>query len=351
MIFTENVFERSDLVATILDVAREAGVSVGTVSKALNRYADVSDVTRRKVQMAAKKLGYWPNLNARSLSSKTQINMALILSGFLEEKMFNDYETMLMKGCYSYAHEHGIEVSMRVINSQIQKEKTFDQLCHEYGIAGAMLFGLKTTDTYCTTLSGSKHPCVTFDFKLKGDNIGVVTVDNRKAFRELTQYLIDRNHKKIVVLYGRKDVTVSKERMKGAEEAMRINGLTLSEQQIIYTNFLEEQAYEGVLHYFKTHSPDSVTAFLCMSDLIAVGAMNALRHLGYRIPEDYSVVGYDGLGFSKYTNPGLTTVDQNAQNLGYAAAKQLHKMILGEVVQKQQVMPYTIVYRDSVREV
>lgn len=337
--------------ATIQDVAKEAGVSVGTVSRALNHYTDVSEATREKVQNAAKKLGYWPNLNARSLSSKTQINVALILSGFLEEKMFNEYETMLMKGSYSYALEHDIEIAMRVINSQIQKEKTYDQLCHEYGMSGALFFGLKMSDEYCKTLPGSNHPCVIFDFELEGPNIGTVMVDNQKAFQELTQHLIDCNHKKIVLMHGRKDATVSMERLAGAREAMGLNGLSLSGDQIIYTNFLEEEAYEGVLNYFKTHRPDSVSAFLCMSDLTAVGTMNALKHLGYRIPEDYSVVGYDGLNLAGYTAPGLTTVDQNAQSIGYAATQQLHRMILGEPVEKREIMPYTIVYRDSVKRI
>lgn len=335
--------------ATIQDVAKAARVSVGTVSRAMNDYADVSAATKDKIFKAAKELGYWPNLNARSLSSKKQINIALILSGFLEEKMFNDFETMLMKGSYSYALEHGIEISMHVINTQIQSEKSYDQLCHEYGISGAIFFGLKTTDPYFETLPQSEKPCVTVDFELKGPNIGNVAVDNLKAFQELTQYLIDCNHRKIVLMHGRKNAMVSMERLVGAYEAMQANGLELTKDQIIYTNFLAEEAYDGVLEYFKTHSPDSVTAFLCMSDLIAVGTMNALKHLGYRIPEDYSVVGYDGLNLTAYTDPKLTTVDQNVQNTGYAAAELLHKMILGEPVELRRVLPYSIKYRDSVK--
>ena len=87
-----------------------------------------------------------------------------------------------------------------------------------------------------------------------------------------------------------------------------------------------------------------------MSDLIAVGTMNALKHLGYRVPDDYSVVGYDGLNFTAYTDPRLTTVDQNVQNTGYAAAELLHRMILGEPVEHRRVLPYSITYRDSVKK-
>lgn len=337
--------------ATIQDVAREAKVSVGTVSRALNNYADVSEATRKRIQEAAKKLGYWPNRNARSLSSKSQINIALILSGFLEEKMINDYETMLMKGCYTYAFEHDLEISVRVINSRIQEKKTYDQLCHEYGISGAVFFGMKITDTYRKLLLESKYPCVIFDNKLEGPNIGAVTIDNRKAFQELTQYLIDCNHKKIVLMHGRKNAEVSYERLAGAYDALNANGLVLTEDNIIYTDFLEEGAYEGVLEYFKTHSPDSATAFLCMSDLIAVGTMSALKHLGYRVPDDYSVVGFDGLNISAYTTPSLTTVNQNARDIGYAAVELLHQMILGKAKEHRRIMPHSIIYRESVKKI
>lgn len=335
--------------ATIQDVAKEAKVSVGTVSRVFNHYKDVSEGTRKRVRAAAQKLGYFPNINARSLSSKKQIDIALLLSGFLEEKLINDFETMLTKGSYSYALEHDLGISMRVINTGIQMEKSYDQLCHEFGISGALLFGLKTTDPYRHTLPQAEHPCVIFDFTLHGKNLGSVSVDNVEAFQELTQYLIDCGHRKIVLMYGRKNAIVSMERMSGAFEAMRLNGVPLTRDRIVYTNFLEEEAYQGVLDYFQTHDPHSVTAFLCMSDLVAVGTINALKHLGYRVPEDYSVVGFDGLSFTAYTDPKITTVNQDIQSAGYAATKMLHRMILGQPVKRKMIMPYEILYRDSVK--
>ncbi len=336
--------------ATIQDVAKVAGVSVSTVSRALNNYDDVNENTRERVREAARELGYIANVNARSLSSKKQINIALILSGFLEEKMFNDIETMLMKGAYMYALEHGLEISMHVINSHTQEERSYDQLCHEYGIAGGILFGLKTTDNYYRTLVNAAVPCVTIDMDLVGPKVANVTVDNVAAFQALTQYLIDCGHRKIVLVQGRKYALVSRERLAGAKAAIKANGLELSENQIIYADFLEEKAYEGVIQYFKNHKPDDVTAFLCMSDLTAFGVLKALKCLGYRVPEDYSVVGYDGLQATSYTNPALTTVDQNVHNKGYAAAELLHKIIKGEPVDHQLILPHTIVERESVNK-
>ena len=111
--------------ATIQDVAKASGVSVGTVSRALNNYPDVSAKTRAKVLDAVRELGYSPNLMAKNLSSKHIQNIAVILSGFLEEKMFNGFETILMRGAYEYAEEHGLEVSLYVINGKIQMEKSY----------------------------------------------------------------------------------------------------------------------------------------------------------------------------------------------------------------------------------
>lgn len=337
--------------ATIQDVAKASGVSVGTVSRALNNYPDVSAKTRAKVLEAVRELGYSPNLMAKNLSSKHIQNIAVILSGFLEEKMFNGFETILMRGAYEYAEEHGLEVSLYVINGKIQMEKSYEQMCYEHNLAGAILLGLKTTDPYCETLGASRYPCVTIDLEVAGDNVTSVTIDHIAAFKELTQYLIDCGHKKIVLVNGRKNAMVTLERLAGAYEAMEKNGLTLTNDNIIYTNFLREEAYDGVLRYFSEHSPGSATAFLCMSDMLAIGTMQALRQLGRRVPQDYSVVGYDGLELTEYTDPPLTTVDQNIFEKGYKAAQVLHSRIRGERVPNRVVLPHTLAIRGSVRNI
>ena len=333
---------------TIQDVARAAGVTVGTVSRALNNYADVNENTRRRIIDTARRLGYHPNLVARSLSSKHVRNIALILSGFLEDKMFNHFETMLMKGCYQFALERGVDLSMHIINSQIQREKSFEQLCHEHNLSGAVLLGLKTTDPYAEGFPANSPPCVTIDTQVKGPNVSNVTLDHIAAFDELTQYLIDQGHRRIVLVHGRKEAMVSMERLAGAYQAMERNGLTLRRDQIIYTDFLREDAYAGVLDYFKTHDPADATAFLCMSDMLAIGVIEALKHLGYAVPRDYSVVGYDGLDVTEFTDPRITTIDQNVQQKGYEAARLLMDMLEGRRPTQRLVLPHILAIKDSV---
>ena len=337
------------MAVTIRDIAREAGVTVGTVSRALNNYPDVSPTTRERIVETARRLGYRPNQMARNLSSKHNHNIALVLSGFLEEQLINDFDVQLMKGCYQYAVNNDVEISIQVINTKIQAQKSFEQLCYEHNIAGAILMGLKTNDPYCELLAQSECPCVTIDIEVPGPNVSCVMMDDIQAFDELTQYLIDRGHRKIVLVHGRKIAMVSMQRLVGAYQAMQRNGLELTHDNIIYTNFLREEAREGVKEFFRTHSPDSATAFLCMSDMLAIGTIEGLKELGYKVPDDYSVVGFDGLEVTNFTDPAITTIDQNIQQKGYEATSLLCDMIRGRRKAQRLVLPHTLTERESVR--
>ena len=110
------------MAVSIRDIAREAGVTVGTVSRALNNYPDVSPTTRERIVETAQRLGYHPNQMARNLSSKHNHNIALVLSGFLEEELINDFDAMLMKGCFHYTVNNDVEMSIQVINTKIHRE-------------------------------------------------------------------------------------------------------------------------------------------------------------------------------------------------------------------------------------
>ena len=264
--------------------------------------------------------------------------------------MINDFETMLMKGCYQFAMENGLDISMYVINMKTQNEMSYEQLCYEHNIAGAVIFGLKNTDPYYSLLADSKKPCVTIDVEIDGENVSSVTIDHRAAFEELTQYLIDQGHEKIALVCGRKSAAVTAQRMEGALRALEQNHLKLPEDFIIQTNFLKEEASSGVASFLRTHPKDSVTAFLCMSDMLAIGAIEAIKQSGCRVPEDYSVAGYDGIYVTEYTDPKITTVDQNIKEKGYEAAHLLYDMIEGIRPAQNLILPHKLEIRDSVRK-
>lgn len=335
---------------TIRDVAAASGVAIGTVSRALNGYPDVSDATRERIKQVADELGYAPNQTAQSLSSKRVRNIGIFISGFLSEEVFNDFDIMLLRGSFKAALDHGVNISLHLINSEIQEQKSYDQLCYECGVAGAVLFGLKTTDPYCSTLSQSERPVVTVDIPLEGEHTGCVLLDDRRAEAEAAQYLIDRGHRRIAVVHGSADALVSMERFAGIKDAYQANGIELDPALNIYTDFTHDDAAAKVERFLVEHGAEDVTAFLCMSDLIAIGALRTITRMGYRVPEDFSVVGYDGIELTKFTSPPLTTVNQNVRDKGYEAVRLLCDMLAGDKDPQTVILSHTFIERGSVRK-
>ena len=337
---------------TIRDVAAASRVSIGTVSRALNDYPDVSTATRERVRCVARELGYMPNQTAQSLSSKHAKGISLIISGFLEDKVFNDFDTMLMRGAFQFATERGISLSLNVINSEQQTEKNFEQLCFEHNSSGAILFGLKTDDPYCESLCTSSFPCVTVDVEVPGEKLGCVRLDDRRAAFEMTERLFDLGHRRVAVVHGSRNAVVSRERFLGIQDACRVRGLEISLDDVVYTNFTHEDAYLRVGNYLDRHSSgERVTAFICMSDLLALGTIQAIQARGLSVPQDFSVTGYDGISLTSFVTPRITTVDQNVQLKGYEAAHLLYDMLNEERPAQTIVLPHTIRMRGSVRKI
>lgn len=343
---------------TIRDVAAASGVAIGTVSRALNGYPDVSDATRERIKQVASELGYAPNQTAQALSSKRVRNIGLFISGFLSEEVFNDFDLMLLRGAYRCALDRDVNVSLHLINSRIQEQKSFDQLCYENDVAGAVLFGLKTTDRYCTSLTETERPVVAIDIPIEGRRAGCVLLDDRRAEEQAARYLIACGHRSFAVVAGGDDAVVTHERLKGIRDACDAAGVDFGALPVLTTDFTHDAAAAQVAAFLAGSRAREVTAFLCMSDLIAVGALSAIAGAGYSVPDDYSVVGYDGIELTKYTTPSLTTVSQNVRDKGYEAVRLLCSMLEdgkredGDASARPRtvVLPHTFIERGSVRK-
>lgn len=335
------------MAVSIRDVAKAAGVSVGTVSRAFNGYSDIKEETKQTILATAKELGYVPNLNAKILSAKDRQTMAIILAGFMADRGLTDELVIkMLRGACSYAISHNLEFAAYVLSSEQQREKSFEQFCGEHSLTGAMCFGLKTTDAYYENLKTSRTPCVTVDVPVEGENIGYVGTDDTRAFEEMTQLVLRRNHRRVMMLNGRQEATVCANRLEGAKRALEQYGLKLEAE--FYTDFNAERAAEIVTEYIQTHGTTGVTAFLCASDLIALGVSKAIRQCGYTVGKEFSVTGFDGLHIARLNAPSISTVDQNMEAKGYAAAELLHAIIDGKRVSRRRLIPYTIVSTESV---
>ncbi|HAH62579.1 MAG TPA: LacI family transcriptional regulator [Treponema sp.] len=325
---------------SIKDIARIAGVTVGTVSRALNGYNDISERTKSQILKIVAETGYTPNVNARTLSSKRHNNIAMLLSGIAEEKNRDSNVLSLLIGAYKFMDNNDQLIATYPINSQLQKKKTIEQLCFEYSLSGIIFFGLRSTDLYYTNIQSTKIPCVVVDFEVQGDKQGSVITDDERAFEEITQYVIDHNHRKLILVYGREESEVTHRRYAGFCTTLEKNHIALDTVRIIYTDFQEQITYEKTCTLLQQFGKSLGTAFICMSDYCALGVIRAIHDCGFSVPDDFSVTGFDGAEAGKLIAPSLTTIDQNFVKKGFVAAQLLCNILT------QQTMPERIVVVD-----
>ena len=337
------------MAVTIKDVAKHAGVTIGTVSRAVNGYKDISPATKDRIFASIAELGYTPNIIARGLSSKNGSNMGVIISGLLTSNLKDNLWYMMLQGIYRYTSRHNIEVSIYATDSNQQKRKSYAQFCRERNISGAILSGITTTDPYFEELMEVDIPCVVIDVPVIGQKAGCISIDNIRASREMTEQLIQIGHHRLAVIAGKQDTPVTLERLAGIRQGMLAHGMELTEKDILYCDFDELIAYQKVRDYVTEYRKTGALCFICMSDVMAIGVIRALNECGYRVPEDYSVTGFDDIPLAEFLHPALTTVRQDFNEFGYQAARHLRKIIRGQTPPQHLYIPHQIIMRESVR--
>jgi len=339
------------LPVTIRDVAKHAGVTIGTVSRAINGYKDIKPATKEKIFKSIKELRYAPTVIARGLSSKVGSNIGVIVSGLLDSHPHDNLWYMMLQGIYRFSSENNLEVAVYATDSNQQIKKSYTQFCYERKISGAIVSGITTTDAYFKELIDTDIPCVVMDVPVVGNKVGCVSIDNVQAASEMTKYLMDMGHRNCCVIAGKKNATVTYERLKGIQSCMEAHGIELTNDKILYCDFSQKMAYDMTKQYVEKHHKNAATAFICMSDIMAMGAMEAIKECGYRIPDDFSITGFDGIPVSEYMQPPLTTIQQDIILNGYQGALLLRKIINDPTKAKHVYIPYKIVIRGSVKSI
>lgn len=335
------------MAVSIKDVAKCAGVTSGTVSRAFNHYTDILPETKARIFAAARELGYTPNVSARSLSAKRPPNICLIAANMMAGDDRDAMLFLLLKGIVEYAADHHLELSLYNLDSAEQSKTSFADFCNLHSISGAIISGVKTDDPYFTELLHTGLPVVGIDLPIAGDQAGWISVDNRAAARDAVAALREKGMKRILIVAGQRNAAVNQERFQGVQDAFSQAGIPLDEERdCLFADFSEEMARERVGAWLENHSaPDAV---FCFSDLMALGAMRALREKGLRIPQDVSVMGFDGMPFTTLTEPPLSTMRQDMRAMGREAAHLLHGLMQRTCAPGHRVLPCQLILRDSV---
>lgn len=327
---------------TIKDIANLAGVSPATVSKAFNGNKSISEKTRKMIFRIAEELDYFPNHSASQLARGKRETIGVVLSMMESRIIYAEYLVGIINGIFSKAESLGYHMLMFTPQTVERNNLNYVQFCRSNNLTGLIIHGLDRDDPRLEKLLTSEVPCVFIDIDITGAKTTNISVDNVKACREVVGILAGLNHREIVFISGGERSSVAIDRAKGYEEGMKENGL---EPQVIPCDFSRDVAYSKVKDYLLYH-PET-TAFFCASDLMAVGVMEACADLGYSVPEDISVVGFDDLSFAQYVKPKLSTVAQDFYEMGSHAVDLLVDITEGNNVQPHNYVPYKIRMRDS----
>lgn len=308
--------------ATIRELSMICGVSVSTISKALNGYKDISEETRERVLKAANEIGYFPDANARSLKLRKTCNIGVLFSTLLNHGLRNEYFAHILAAFKERAAKHGYDITF--IEHNIGNRKmSYLEHCRYRNFDGIFIACAEFDDPEVMEIVRSDFPVVVVDHAYD-DAISILS-DNTEGMRQLTQYIIDQGHRKIAYIHGNKSA-VTHNRIVSFNMTLRENGITIPSEYFLEGLYRSSEASE-VLAMKLLKLPDPPTCIIASDDYAALGVMNTIHRLGLKVPHDISVAGFDGISVSDTIEPKLTTVKQDTNKIGNEAAKQLINLI------------------------
>ena len=332
---------------TIKDIAQKAGVSVTTVSRVLNKRPDVNQATREKVERVMAECHFTGNANARGLKQADGTTIAIILRG-RENPFLNSLAEAVLR------YTEGLEASFLVeyVDETADEFQTAVRLSHEKRLSGCIFLGGRV-DERAHVLQGLDMPIVFATISAESAELpraGSVFVDNRTMGRAAMQTLLDAGHERIAIFGGaRQGDDGFGRRNQGAMEALEAAGIPFDEDRYVNTRFSLRGAYDTARNFFAM-KPDT-TAVFAMSDTVAIGVIRALQDIGKRVPEDVSVVGYDGIEMGKYFIPRLTTVAQPIDDIARESVTMLMGMLERNEDPRHIAVEAELILRESVAPV
>lgn len=330
------------MAVSIKDVAREAGVSIATVSRVLNDIDVVNEETKKKVLDAIKDLGYRPNIVARSL--KTQRTKTI---GILVPDISSQVYPEIVRGAEDVANIYDYNIILCNSDYDMDKEKEYLRVLKEKMVDGLLYMSISLEEKTINLVNDLDLKTVLVETKDEKGIFPSVTIDDIQALYDSTKYLIDKGAKKIAFIGTKQEeVNAVTKRYKGYEKALLENGLELDEDLRYFDGFKVKTGYNGIEKFLE--SKKDFDAVVCSSDEIAMGAINALRDHGKRVPEDVSVIGFSNIDMSEVFYPKITTVAEPMYDMGSIAMRMLIKLVnKKEVEQQHYILDHKIVERNS----
>lgn len=334
------------MTSTIKDVAVLAGVSPSTVSRVISNHPRISEQTKRRVREAMEELGYHPNVLARSLVKQSADAIGVLIPSSTEEFFMNPFFPELLRGITDVVRREGLDLLLSTSDSGKEDVTSLTQMILGKRIDGVILLSSRMHDPLMKVLQKNPFPATLLGRPEDETNISWVNNDNIEASYQATRHLLALGHRRIGFLCGDESLTVTQDRLLGYQNALEEAGIPIDRQIIYISKFLEQGGYLGMMRLLA--NPSRPSGVVASDDLLAFGAMRAAGELGYRIPEDLAVVGFNNVRMAEIANPPLTSVDVHIYELGTSVAELLvEQMRNSERKQKTKILSTDLVIRKS----
>jgi LacI family transcriptional regulator len=335
------------LAITLNDIALKAGVSVSTVSRVLNNKARnnrISHETKQIVLKAAEDLSYRPNELARGLRLKKTNTIGLVVPDI--SNPFFAYVTRMIQ---KYAHQFGYSLIVCNTDENLRTEIEHTNLLRNKGVDGFIIMPVGVDYAHIEDLLKNDIPIILLDRSFDELSTNTVVVDNYSGSYEAIQHLIDMGHRRIAIVQGLPNTSTNNERVKGYIDALADNKITIDHKLIVGKDFRQENGYVETKLLLNLGNPP--TAIFTTSDLITLGALQAITEEKLNIPDDISLVSFDDIEFAPYLLSPLTVVRQPRELMGEVAVKLLiEELQLSNKGQKKKiVLKPNLVIRKSVK--
>jgi len=329
---------------TIHDVAAEAGVSFGTVSRVINNDVHVKKETRERVLEAIDRLDYVANRQARSLAGGKTNSI-----GLLVPDLGTAYIGEIIRGIDMELSLADLDLIVYTTHRAAHKEASYVTNLASGMVDGLLLVLPRQPLDFIDTLSGLDFPFVLIDHQGTGEDCPAVGATNWSGGFNATEYLIKLGHKRIGFITGSMDLGCSKDRLEGYRSALRMYHVEEIPELIYEGNFFQQDGYAGASALLDL--PEQPTAIFASNDVMAMGVLDAVRNRGLRVPEDISVIGFDDIPQASLIKPGMTTINQPLEKMGRVATQILLDMLENQGKEPKRIeLPTSLVIRESCSE-
>jgi LacI family transcriptional regulator len=329
---------------TLEDIAKEAGVSRSTVSRVVNDNPHVRDNVRRKVLDVIDRTGYRPHVAARTLASQRSLMLGLVVPRGVRTFFTDPYFLHLTQGLVEACNDYNYTLGLFLAGAHEEEDKIIPRVSRPGFLDGILIQSGARGDQLIPQLVGANLPLVVVGRPFDRIEVSYIDVDNVDAARNAVMHLIRLGYERIATVAGPGRLTAGLDRVQGYRRALRDRGRAVNPDLIAEADFTEAGGYDAMQRLLP-HKPDAVFA---ASDIMAVGAMRAVRDAGLRIPDDVAIVGFDDISLATKPEPPLTTVHQPVQQFGRSAIELLLDLIENGIHPPRRVVMVTeLMVRES----